>query len=209
MSKKPRSRKGKKNRKRKRNREQPKVITPSKSPPSSKERPKSSPSSKESKAWKYFSRVAVVVGLLGTVLSLIFSFLPNVVVSPSKPLDPQFALHSTPFIVSNDGPLDLHTVRYSCDILKATFRNRTKIERTKASSDVLVRSTFRPKQRDNIPCIPPRNIGAGGGFSNLLNAEIEIVISFRPAFLLATRRALSIPAVRIDVRPAALASSTQ
>jgi hypothetical protein len=164
-----------KQKKRKRDRKPPSRQKP---PPPSKEPFLGGLANVFSRTWKIFLGIAAGVGFVGTVLSV----LPNIVVSSSSPMDPQFPLRSTPFIISNDGVLSVHMIRYSCHIRNAMFDMSLVFKNNEFAAQALGKTILWPKQKDNIPCLPPRMLG-GTAFDRLVKAEIEIAVSYRPSFL--------------------------
>lgn len=68
-----------------------------------------------SRFWKLFVGVSVILGIIVSLLSLA----PNISVSTSQSLDPKDPL-STPFIITNNGPLPIHNVEILFGINKMT-----------------------------------------------------------------------------------------
>lgn len=133
------------------------------------------------RAWAIFLATAAIAGFVQTV----FAFLPNISVSASTPLDKNSSsyLRTTPFIVSNDGILSIYSLEYSCFIRFAEFTHGGRMKDSLFRDANFDKKILRPNEKDNLPCLPPHMI-KGPPFAELIDADIEVRISFRPSFIL-------------------------
>lgn len=87
------------------------------------------PTDRTEPAWRIAKRTSKIVGKvildLGFVLGVVTGYLallPRVSVSQNDQLDPDNAF-SSPFIVTNDGPLPMESVRFTCGIVDVKHQN--------------------------------------------------------------------------------------
>lgn len=118
--------------------------------------------------------MGIVVGVL--------SLLPRLSVSSSAPLnlDDPF---STPFTVSNDGPLSLFNVEFLCELNDVQTDRYVRFQGGKffaITNTAFVAKKMLPAQKNDVPC-SFRSVFAG--FGPITTADISINIRFRPAFV--------------------------
>jgi hypothetical protein len=100
--------------------------------------------------------IGAVLVFLATILGLVTGYialLPRVSVSQNEQLDPSDPF-SSPFVVSNDGPLPMERVRFRCGIVSASYEHGPKVE---GGSNFGSSFIFAPDASGNMP---PQNFGA-------------------------------------------------
>lgn len=115
---------------------------------------------------------------LGLIVG-VFALLPRISVSTATTLGQKFPLlDRSPFVVSNDGPFSVHSVKYHCFVRKAEFASRTTLNNQLFHDRRLDKPILRPNETDNVPCIPESD-----SVVKLFSADVELRVSFRPSFL--------------------------
>ena len=127
--------------------------------------------------------IGQVIGYAAAILGLITGYvalIPRISVSQSQPLDVNDPF-STPFIVSNDGPLPLMNVKFSCAIrdLVDTKGDRATVGDQKGlgpeiTAPQLVSDEISPGERSTIPCASPFRFP-----TPLASGDVSIVVRFR------------------------------
>jgi hypothetical protein len=114
--------------------------------------------------------------LLGVVTGYL-ALVPRVSVSPAEPLNPSNPL-ATPFITSNEGPLGMNAVSFSCVLthIKISAPQNSSIDNIPTSwSDAT--PAMAPGERSSDQCFYPFAFG-----SPMESGDIKVVISFRPNY---------------------------
>lgn len=130
------------------------------------------------KNWGMF----LAAGALFGIVEGVFVFLPTISVSTpttSGEKSPSYS-HSVPFVVSNDGPLSVHTVQYRCFVRQAEFTTANKLQNQLLHDQRLDKPILRSEEIDNVPCIP---LDERDTVDELIFADVELRVSFRPSFV--------------------------
>ncbi len=129
--------------------------------------------------------VGTVVTLLATSLGFMTGYLslvPRISVWQTQPLNPADPF-STPFIVSNDGPLGINLVKFSCLLLNVETANRNRFINVRLSSESLTVIGMEPGEKATVPCIFRQSIGLSDS-DTIQTADVVIIVEFRPDFVL-------------------------
>lgn len=128
-----------------------------------------------SKSWKVIvGGIALLTTSLGIVTGYL-SLVPKISVSQNYPLNPS-DLFSTPFIVSNDGPMAINRVQVSCEIGPSETAGISNLSLTQPALQNL--GTMEPGERGTYPCGLPQSLIAG-----MEVPDVVFVIKFRPNFV--------------------------
>ena len=112
------------------------------------------------------------LGLATGYLSLI----PRLSVSQDHPLNVNDPF-STPFILSNDGPLGINALELSCLIIDAKGKG-AEIQNINMSMGLAIKR-MEPGERATIPCTPaPASLGVP-----LESGDAAVIVTFRPDFV--------------------------
>jgi len=126
--------------------------------------------------WKFGGKLAgwllASLGFATAYLSLI----PRISVSQNQPLDVDDPF-SAPFVVSNDGPLGINGLQFSCRIYNIETKG-SKISNIETSM-LLGAKQMEPGERATVPCdtmpmVPPKG--------PLVSGDLAVVVSFRADF---------------------------
>jgi len=128
-----------------------------------------------SKSWKIaLGGITLVATILGVVTGYL-TLVPKVSVSQNQPLDPK-DLFSTPFVVTNEGPLGINDVQIRCLILDVRSGGMT-IQNIQTTSDELRVRSMETAERGTFPC-RPRLTDAPYDY-----AKVVFTVIFRPDFV--------------------------
>lgn len=128
-----------------------------------------------SKSWKL---VGVAVTLLATSLGIVTGYLslvPKISVSQNQPLNPN-ELFSTPFIISNDGPLGINNIDFVC-WMRDIQVGASAIKNVGLTSPSLHAEGMEPGERATYPCGPTVSLHP------LTSADVVFEVKFRPDFV--------------------------
>jgi hypothetical protein len=127
--------------------------------------------------------IGQVIGYAAAILGLITGYMaliPRISVSQSQPLDVNEPF-STPFIVSNDGPLPLMNVRFACAInaLRDSKGDNVTVGNQKGlgpeiTVPQLISDEISPGERSTVPCANPFRFP-----TPLASGDVAIVVRFR------------------------------
>jgi len=127
------------------------------------------------KTWKKILGTTFLLAALVGIASGVIYFLPKVSVSWSAPLDPQNPF-STPFTVSNDGPLPIWNVEFYCRAhLIKSAGNASISGGAKLAGGIAPIKKMPPNERVDIPCVALLIFTFPGP---ILSADISIGASF-------------------------------
>jgi len=111
----------------------PTQLPPNKSDKKGIDRKPSHPKTGTGRAWHIATRTSQIIGTVIASLAAILgiatgylALLPRVSVSRNEQLDPSNTF-SSPFIISNDGPLPMENVRFTCGIVDVKHENGPEI----------------------------------------------------------------------------------
>ena len=128
-----------------------------------------------SRSWKIaLGGITLVATSLGVVTGYL-TLVPKVSVSQNQPLDPK-DLFSTPFIVTNEGPLGINDVQIRCIILDVKSGGLT-IKNIQTTSEELKVSSMEIGERGTFPC-GPRLTNVPYDY-----AKVVFTVIFRPDFV--------------------------
>ena len=113
------------------------------------------------------------------ILPFLYQFGPSISIDVSSPLKPDDPF-SVPFIITNEGYLDLHTIAVSCGI-DARLSRGTIIEDSEVASSRDQALIIRPGESMTSICRFPRNFGFPG--KTVIWADIVMRVSYRPSYL--------------------------
>jgi hypothetical protein len=125
-----------------------------------------------------------VIGIPGILVGIL-SLLPRASVTPNDPLNPDDPF-SAPFVVSNDGYVELNDVQFSCSPMKVETKNFWVIDTVPGKEPGGVRETsldVGTLGRDGSTTV---RCAISPAFANILpleSAHRRITISFRPEWL--------------------------
>lgn len=129
---------------------------------------------------KFGKFVSKVVGLLLASLGFVTGYLslvPRLSVSQDRPLDVNNPF-STPFVVSNDGPLGINDLRFSCFFFN--LENTAGGGLTNVETNMFLGSKrMEPGERATVPCDTMPLVLPGP----FVSADIAVKVSFRPDFV--------------------------
>lgn len=146
------------------------------------DQPKSEAKPKRSLIQAVVKGILGTIGLLSAVLGIVsgwVALVPHVSVAQTQPLnltDP----FSTPFIVSNDGPLAIRSVRFEC----YSFSIETQIAPKSGINNVgfipvdINYDKMNPGERATVPCQFPITME-----DPLQSADIALIVTFKISFL--------------------------
>jgi hypothetical protein len=130
-------------------------------------------------SWQVMLNMAALLGLVTGYMAMI----PRVSVSQSEPLDPD-DIFSTPFIVSNDGPLPLETVNISCADFNVVYQQGTTLRSNPNDPGAAISDTsfnapeVKPGERVSVPCALEQMLKPPS-WIKVVSSDISIVVSFR------------------------------
>jgi hypothetical protein len=112
------------------------------------------------------------------------SVLPDISVSQSQSFqatDP----FSSPFVVSNNGPLTVDLVKLTCMSGRIQISHQGQTVPPEFHTDTSISERLKPGQQISVPCNVGASLPFGNAFSEhpLLDAMIDIVIEYRPRFV--------------------------
>lgn len=139
---------------------------------------------------KIIKVVLGAAGLIATGLGIAtgyLSLLPRITITQNQALDTSDPF-STPFVVSNDGPLGINDVKFVCWLQHVTLANNGDIGGFGTSSPALdIPDGMEVGEKTTLPCVFSNLFVSKDGTSagNLVTyADIVIKASFRPDFAL-------------------------
>lgn len=127
------------------------------------------------RVWQIFGGIALVVGFVAI-------FYPRISVSPSSSLDPQSPL-LTPFVISNDGNIDLTDIKYMLGMRNIKF-----VDGREFTGETNFTSRFTGPNNtiaklsvgEKSTILSPLQFNPGGAVDF---ADVAIVVGFKPSFL--------------------------
>ena len=130
--------------------------------------------------WKGFGVLALIFGVVQGVAS----FVPRLSVYNASALNPSDPF-STPFILSNDGMLDIYSIEYSCAGNFIETESHNIVSDVEATHWTPGRQILSPAEKDSFPCGLKGAVEALGVFPmvSIKTADITLNISFRPRFI--------------------------
>ncbi len=152
-----------------------------------KQKPVPSPSPLRRNISKSVKMVGVGIGLLATSLGIITGYLalvPRLSVTQNQPLnlDDPF---STPFILSNDGPLGVNDAKFSCYVFHLASAPAGRLSSGTSTIDEvgasqgLVAKRMEPGERATIPCsLQPFTL-----MNPVKTGDVAVQVDFRPDFV--------------------------
>ena len=129
--------------------------------------------------WKWFVAFAIVFG----VVQGLAAFAPRLSVYQSSALDVSNPF-SNPFIISNDGMLDIHSIEYSCISNFIETESHIILKDVSAENWIPGRQILSPSEKDSFSC-PLKNAmkqSLGLRVLPIKTADITLEISFRPSW---------------------------
>ena len=123
------------------------------------------------KSWQIFLGVAAILGLFATL----YAINPKIIVAPIERMEANNPL-STLFSVLNDGLLPIYSVKFDCATNDIENETNHRVAGFVLSFPNTDRAKLSPGDSATIKC------GIGDFGPKLRKAEIELIISFRPAY---------------------------
>jgi hypothetical protein len=125
------------------------------------------------------------IGLVLTVAGVVLwipSFLPTISFVPGS--YDTASPFSTPFAITNNGLLKINAVKFVCTIIQINYKEYIQVEGIGLSKESLVSDNLKPRDTFDVVCpfYPMAKV-----VKTIENAEIEIVVSFKPQFIPFTR----------------------
>jgi hypothetical protein len=125
---------------------------------------------------KFIALLTVPLGLITGYLSLI----PHISISQSQSINPSDAF-ATPFVVSNDGPLGINNVGFSCEILEILYVSAKPTRHIILENFQAVVLGMEPGERTSFRCpFSDIAIPVVGGYKSL---DVVMRVRFRSDFV--------------------------
>jgi len=137
----------------------------------------------EKSPWQWFGilsptgKLAAAIALILTVAGSYFSFSPKIFVEASYPMETK-NLFTTPFVISNDGVLPVHSVSYHIIIRRAVNEIGGTVIANKGKG-------MQPTEY-LVPILQAgekATTGIPSPFGNIVSGDIDFVVSYRPSFI--------------------------
>lgn len=119
-------------------------------------------------------KIAAAIALFLTVAGSYFSFSPKISVEASYPMESK-NLFTTPFVISNDGILPIHSVSHTVIVRNAV---------NEIGGTVIIPKGYKPI--DLMPVLQPgekSTTGIPNPFGNIVSGDIDFVVTYRPSFI--------------------------
>jgi hypothetical protein len=125
---------------------------------------------------KWVGKLLASFGFILGVVTGYLSLVPRISVEQPELLDISNPF-STPFILSNDGPLGLNDVDFSCGLNQIENTLHTKVHDSRVTGIARI-IRMEPGEKASVPCEFPFGPGPP-----LISADITMIVKFRPDFV--------------------------